>query len=532
MKKYLTRLGIFPTALVFTISAAVSGQQTPAQPQAQQDPYVVGRARPPLDPGREMVSMTLAQAIERALQSNLALQTARLDPAIQEYELDAARAVFSPVVSATVGYNNATNQSTSQLDGGARTVSERSTFNTSVTKTFPWSGGRLIANFNNNRTETNNAFATRNPSYSSQLSFNYTQPLLAGLKIDGQRAALETQVILSQIVDLQLRSQVENVSHQVKEAYWDLRTSIEQIEIQQRSLAESEQLLAETQIQVRLGRMVELQAAQAEAQVAAAQQARLNAEIVWRNQELAFKQLLLAGADDPLLNQTVNPIDIPELTAQDVDLRAAIDTALRVRMDIRQARQQHEITQVNLKVSRSNALPDLNLSAGYALAGVGGNLFNRSGLGGAPILVDAGGYRDGLHSILYFETPTWNLQLNGSYPIGTNPAKVDLERARLQLRQSELSLKTQELNVITEVTAAGLAVRNSFLQVEAARKSREASERNLAGERLRLSVGLGRPFEVVSAQNSVTLARLAELRAIMTHMNAIANFERVKRVGN
>ncbi|MEX2284954.1 MAG: TolC family protein [Gemmatimonadota bacterium] len=530
MRTHLMRLAILPAGLVLTFSAA-TGQQT-TTPPAQQDPYVVGRAMPPLDPGRTMVSMTLAQAIERALQSNLALQTARLDPAIQEYAVDAARAAFSPVVSATVGYNNATNQSTSQLDGGARTTSERTTFNSSVAKTFPWSGGRLVANFNNNRTETNNSFATRNPSYSSQLSFNYTQPLLAGLQIDNQRAALESQVILSGIVDLELRGQIENVTHQVKEAYWDLRTAIEQIEIQRRSLAEAEQLLADTRLQVRLGRMVELQAAQAEAQVAAAQQSLLNAEIVWRNQELGLKQLLLSGADDPLLNQTVNPVDLPELTAQEVDLRAAVDTALRSRMDIRRARQQQEVTLLNLKVSRSNAMPDLNLSAGYALAGVGGNLFNRSGLGGAPVLINAGGYRQGLESIIYFETPTWNLQLNGSYPIGNNPGKIDLERARLQLRQSELALKTQELGIITEVTAAGLAVRNSFLQVEAARKSREASERNLAGERTRLSVGLGRPFEVVTAQNAVTSARLAELRAIMTHMNALANFERVKRVGN
>jgi outer membrane protein len=530
MRKCITRFGLTAAGLILTISTA-SGQATPAQQPQQQEPYVVGRALPPLDPGRTMVSMTLAQAIERALQSNLELQAARLDPALQEYALDAARAAFSPVASMTVGYNNATNQSTSQLDGGARTTTERTTFNSSVAKTFPWSGGRVTANFNNNRTETNNAFATRNPSYNSNLSFNYTQPLLAGFKIDNQRAALETQVILAGVVDMQVRSAIENVSHQVKEAYWDLRTAIEQIEIQRRSLAEAEQLLEDTRIQVRLGKMVELQAAQAEAQVASAQQSLLNTEITWRNQELAFKQLMLAGADDPLLLQTVNPTDQPVLATQDVDLRAAIDTALRARLDIVQARQQREISEVNLRVTRSNALPDLNLSGGYSLAGVGGNLFNRSGLGGAPVLVDAGGYRQGLQSILDFETPTWNLSLTGSYPIGTNPSKVDLERAKLQLQQTDLALKAQELGIITQVTAAGLAVRNSFLQVEAARKTREASERNLAGERLRLSVGLGRPFEVVTAQNQVTSARLAELRAIMTHTNALANFERVKRIG-
>ncbi|MGH7471447.1 MAG: TolC family protein, partial [Longimicrobiales bacterium] len=227
----------------------------------------------------------------------------------------------------------------------------------------------------------------------------------------------------------------------------------------------------------------------------------------------------------------VNPTDQPALVTQEVDIQAATQVALRQRTDIRQQRQQHEISQVNLTVSRSNALPDVTLSAGYSLQGVGGNLFDRSGFGGTPVLVQAGGYRDGLQSIADFDTPTWNLTLNASYPIGTNGSKVDLERARLQLRQTELALKSQELAIITQVTAAGLAVRNTFLQVQAARRSSEASERNAAAERLRFGVGLARNFEVTTAQNALTSARLAELRAIINHMNAIAEFERVQRVG-
>ncbi|MGH7471120.1 MAG: TolC family protein, partial [Longimicrobiales bacterium] len=364
-------LGIWAAGLALVLPSFLAGQVTPPA-QVPADPYVVGRAAPPLDPGRTMVEMTLAQAVARALEANLDLQSARLDPTIQEYALDAARASFSPTWSTTFGYNNSTNQSTSQLDGGARTTSERHTFNTSLAKTFPWSGGRVSANFNNTRTETNNAFTTRNPSYNSQVSFNYSQPLLAGLKTDNQRAALETQVIQSAIVGLQVQSQIENVTHQVRQAYWGLRSAIEQIEIQRRSLAEAEQLLTETQVNVRLGRMVELQAAQAEAQVATAQQSLLNAEIQWRNQELAFKRLLLGGPDDQLLQQTVNPTDQPALVTQEVDIQAATQVALRQRTDIRQQRQQHEISQVNLTVSRSNALPDVTLSAGYSLQGVGG----------------------------------------------------------------------------------------------------------------------------------------------------------------
>ena len=531
MTKCITRppLRVLGLALVIPVNLAA---QVPAAARLQeQDPYVVGQALPPLDSGATLVSMTLEQAIARAVENNLDIQSARLDPLIQAFSLDAARGVFSPSLNATYGYTNSTNQSTSQLDGGARTISQRHIFNTSMSKVMPWYGGRLSANFNNSRTETNNAFATRNPSYSSSLSFNYTQPLLAGLKIDNQRAALETQVIQSEIVDLQVQTQIENITHQVREAYWSLRAAIEQIEIQRRSLAEARQVLEETQINVRLGRMVELQMAQAEASVASAQQSLLNAEIQWRNTELAFKRLLISGAADPLLTQTINPDDEPVLASQEVDIAAAVETALRQRTDIRQQRQQREITLVDLDVTRSNALPDLSLTAAYSLQGVGGDLFSRSELGGAPVLVRPGGYSDGLQSIADFDTPTWSLTLNASYPLGTNVAKLDLEQARLQLRQAELALRSQELAILTQVTTAGLAVRNTFQQIEAARRAREASERNANAERLRFSVGLATNFEVVTAQNQLTSARLSELQAIIDHMLAIAEFERVQRVG-
>ncbi|HUF69557.1 MAG TPA: TolC family protein [Longimicrobiales bacterium] len=529
MSKCTTGLGLL-VGLALAIPMGVAAQD-PTRPVPQVEPYQVGHALPPVDPGATILNMTLEDAIQRALETNLDIQSARLNPEIQDYSMVTARAAFSPTLSMTYGYNNSTNQSTSQLDGGARTSSERMTFNTSMAKTMPWWGGRLNANFNNSRTETNNAFTTRNPSYNSQVSFNYTQPLLAGRSTDNQRAALETQLIQADITDLQLQTQIANITHQVRLAYWSLRSTIEQIEIQRRSLAQARQLLEENRIRVQLGRMTELQLVQAEAQVASAEQSLLNAEIQWRNQEFAFKRLLLGGPDDQLLTQTVNPVDQPALVDQAVDIQAAIDVALAQRTDIRQQRQQRDISEISLRVNRSNSLPELNLTAAYSLQGVGGDLFSRSELGGEPVLVQPGGYSDGLRSIGEFDTPTWSLTLNASYPLGANVNKANLERARLQLRQAELALRSQELLIITQVTTAGLAVRNTYLQYEAARRNREAAERAAETELLRYSVGVATNFEVVQAQNALTTARLSELNAIISHTNAITEFERVRRVG-
>lgn len=524
----ISKLGACALALALVLPSPARAQQEPA---LELDTYEVGVARPPAEPGQVVVEMTLQDAIDRALENNLNIQSARLNPLIQDYALDAARAAFQPTLSTSTQYSNATNQSTSQLDGGQRTTTERLTLNSSLSQQLPWYGGRLTTNFNNSRTESNNSFATRNPSYSTSLSLNYTQPLLSGRRTDNQRNALETQQIQREITDIQLESQIRNLTDQVRVAYWNLKAQIEQVEIQRRSLAQAEQLLENNRIRVELGTLAEIEVFQAEAQVANAEQALLNAEIQWRNQDLAFKQLLVGGADDPLFAQTIFPTELPAFDPRDVDIEAAIARALAERTDIQQQRQQRQISQLNLAVTQESMRPDLSLSASYSLSGVGGDLFERSGLGGAPELVQPGGYVDGLRSIADFDTPTWNVGLNFSYPLGINAGKANYERAQLQLRQTDLALQSQELAIVTEVTNAGLAVRNTFLQLEAATRSREAAERSLEAELTRFNVGVATNFQVVTAQNSLTSARLSELRAIVTYMNALEEFERVQRVG-
>ncbi len=500
-----------------------------AQQQGQR--YEVGRARPPLDPGKEMVDLSLEQAVNRALERNLNLQSARLSPQIQQYALRIARAAFEPTFTTSVGYNNSSTQSTSQLDGGARVTTKRNNWNTSLSQPLQWYGARFSANLNNSRTETDNTFTTRNPSYSTALNLSFTQPLLAGFKTDNQRTALQTQEIQAEIADLQLATQVANVANQVRSSYWALRAAIEQIEIQRRSLEQARELLRQNQVRVQLGTMSEVQVVQAESQVANAEQALLNAEIQWRSQELAFKSLLVAGPDDPLFHATINPVDLPQVTEPKVDIEAAIATALEQRSDLRQQRRQLHITDLNLAVTQNNVLPNLNLTASYSLQGVGGNLYQRQGLGGDPILVEPGGYRDALRALWDRDTPAWNISLNFSYPIGNQAAKANLERARLQRRQAELALAAQEMSVVTEVTNAGLAVNNTYLQLQAARRAREVAERNAEVEMARFNAGASTNYQVAQAQNNLTSALLSELRAVINHVNAMAEFERVQRVG-
>ena len=69
------------------------------------------------------------------------------------------------------------------------------------------------------------------------------------------------------------------------------------------------------------------------------------------------------------------------------------------------------------------------------------------------------------------------------------------------------------------------------LQPQAAQRSRELAERSAEVEVTRFNAGVSTNFEVVTAQDALTSARLSELRAIINQINAVAEFERVQRVG-
>jgi outer membrane protein len=118
-----------------------------------------------------------------------------------------------------------------------------------------------------------------------------------------------------------------------------------------------------------------------------------------------------------------------------------------------------------------------------------------------------------------------------NYPIGMASARAALARAELQLQQGETNLKSTELAISTQVTQAGLNVQNTYLQFLAARKTREAREKNADAVQTRFDVGMATNFEVVTAQQDLTSSRLNELQSILRYINAVSEFDRVQKVG-
>lgn len=491
---------------------------------AQEDRYVVGRAQPPQVPGTQRIDVTLDQAIERAIEKNLDIQRLRLEPQMQDYTLQAARANFRPTLSSSYSYNNSSRLGTTQFEG-ARTTTQSNSLNGTLSQRLPWQGAQVSINMTNNRTSTDDPFSTNNPNIRTGLTLQYQQPLLAGRTIDNQRNSLRTGEIQKSIVDSQLQAQIENIKNQVRVRYWALRQSIEAIEIQRRSLELSNRQLADSRVKVEVGTMAEIDLVQQESQIANGEQALLAAEVAWRNAEIAFKRLLVDSTADEFFQATVVPVDQVSFAVTEVNIPEAITKAIEERTDIVQARQQIRISELNLELSQNNIKPTLNMTASYQATGAGGNRFDRDGN-----LTQSLSYFDALKEIGRLDTPTWQLSLNFTKPLGLSAAKANHMRSQLSLEQQKTQLKNTELTIATAVTTAGLDVQSTYKQLLAAQKSREAAERTLEAGLTRFSVGMITNFEVIQLQNSLTSARNSELSATIRYINALAEFERVQKI--
>jgi outer membrane protein TolC len=531
MKSVLRNATVWAVALGVTVGQAHAQGPTPATPAQSQlpiDRYVVGQARPPELPGQTLKDISLEEAMAIALENNLELKVARMNPQSIDYQLQGVRASFTPTIAGNYNYNNSSRISENTLEGVTRVTTLGQNFNGSMTQNLQWFGSRYTINFQNSRSSNNIVTTSINPSYNTSLRFSFDMPILAGFKIDNTRNQLRTLSIQRQIEDLRLQTTIENTKASVRTAYWNLKAAIEAIEIQRRSLELAQRTLRDNQVRVEIGTLAPIETAQSETAVAQAEQQLLNAEIIWRNADLALKRLLAAGQDDPLFQNTINPTERVAFSEQTVDIPDAIKEALGTRLDIVQQRKQVDVTRLNLEVTKDVLKPNLAFNTGYTLAGTAGT--RRISQGGVVTVLPAG-YWDALSALTSLDTPAWSFGVNLTYPIGMRAAKANYARAALGLDQAEAQLKAQELTLSTEVTAAGLDVENTYKQVVAAQKAREAAVRNAEAQQTRFEVGLATNFEVVTAQQTLTSQRLAELRAILNYVNAIANFEKIRRVG-
>ncbi|MGH9384136.1 MAG: TolC family protein [Vicinamibacterales bacterium] len=475
--------------------------------------------------------LTLESAVSIALEKNLDIAVAKLEPESVDFQVAGIRNSYKPLFTSTFGQRDQFQLNTSQLNGGEKVNNGTTTYNFGFSKTMPRFGGSAIVNFANSRLNTSNSFATFNPSYQTALTAAFVQPLLRGFRIDNTRQQLLVSLINRDISEESVRATTTQTLANVRNAYWDLVFARSAVDVARRALELADKLVQDNQARVEVGTLAPLDIVQAQAEAATRRQNLAAAEATQQTAELALKRFLVSGTDDPLWRQEIRPVDLPSLQPAPADIEGAIRAALGGRTDILTARKNLDSNDVSIRFFRNQSLPALDVNASYGAQGLGGTQYTRtgSGLGSQITGTIPGGYIDALRLLGQRDYPTWNFSVQMSYPLGGNTADAQYARARVQRSQALTRLRALEVQIAAEVANAALTVQSNLKRVDAATAARALAQKRLEAEQSRFDVGMTTNFFVVQAQRDLRDAENTELRALADYRKSLVNFERAQQ---
>jgi outer membrane protein TolC len=513
----------FRVARVAVVALAVVGLAGPARAQAPQAPAAQA---PPSGPVRQL---SMEAAIGLALQNNLSLRVERINPELQDLTIAQAKTVWTPNLTGSMS----TTSRTSPISGffsGATDKLTRDNFGTTLgaNQVLPW-GANYSVGWDTNRNKSNSVYDSPNPSIFSNLTFNFTQPLLRNLKTDAARNQLVVSKMNREVSDIDLRQTVLTTVRTVKYAYWDLKAAGAALRVAQQSLDLAREALRNNKSRVEIGTMAPLDIVEAEAEVARRTENVIVAEAAVKRNEDRLRTIILDTKDADYWSTHFDLTEQPEFEAKTVNVEEAVRTALEKRTDLLQSRKNIEIANTNIRYQRNQTLPDLNAQVGYGLSGQGGTKLNFGPGFPPPVLgqIDEG-FGTMMNRLFSNEFHNWSLSVQFSYPIGNGNAEAQLARSRLQLTQAEVQLQNLELQVTTSVRDVARNVETNHLRVASTQATRTLMQRKMEAEQKKFAAGLSTNFLVFQAQRDLADAQYSELVALLDYNKSLVDLETVQ----
>jgi outer membrane protein TolC len=223
--------------------------------------------------------------------------------------------------------------------------------------------------------------------------------------------------------------------------------------------------------------------------------------------------------------------DRPNFEPPVLDLDELIATALEERAELRSLRKSLDSRMLNERVAKRQRKHQLDFDANYTPIGTdvdqGVFVNGPDGIPGTEddgfIVTDAsslGGSFSNLGDDHY-----WSAKLTYRIPVGNRAANANYARARLTREQTEVDIANQEQTIRVEVRIAARAVESGWKRVEAARVNTTLQEKKLDAEQKKFDNGMSTSFEVLTFQNDLADAELAQIRAALDYIKALAALE-------
>ena len=522
--------------------------------------------------GTEQVPMSMNDAIRRALENNNDIEVARDDVRIAETQLRALEGIFDPIFAIQPTYDKRISPQQSELGGGEGGTTSTTTWSLgpTVRKQFGRGGGNYFLSFANDYTNTSNSFSLLNPFYSSNLSLQFTQPLLRDRSIDNNRRQIRIQRKRLDQSDADFRQRTIEVITRVQQAYWELVFALRDQQNQLANLNLSRESLKNVEAQIAAGAKAPLERAEVQTELANRETSLLTAVQSVAIAENNLKLLIFKEPTSPDWSKQLTPTDTPKFDTTPVLLDDALKAARENRPELRRLRLQNDINDIDITYFKNQTKPRIDLTGVVALTGLAGTNLSpvippgtTAPLIGTETLVDpdaflldqiraiqiaqglpvsvsplvpvqagslnptlVGGYGQTLRNLFSGDTRNVTIGVAIQFPFKNKTAEANLAGARIAKEQLMATTRSQEQIIEVDVRNSAQAVESARQRVLSAREARTNAELQLEGEQRLYQVGRSTTFLLFQRENALANARASELRAETDYNKALAELQR------
>src|SRR5262245_28355281 len=485
---------------------------------------------------RREMPLTLREATAFALQGNLEIQIAGLNPPIRAAQITEREGVFDLTTRATLRATDGRTVDTSttflnrvngQLVGQDDSQEQRlalgisqltlygGTYDVELSETHLQTSRRTTGSelkaFNEQRLLAfPYPFRPRNEYYTAEATLRATQPLLKNFGSE----VTKNQILIAQnnltISKEDFRRQVITITSRVQQAYWDLVFRRQDLEVQKQQLVLAQQLLDQIRKQVAVGTLAPLDVLQAETNISRTEERILVAENALRAADDRLKRVMNISLIGERADVAIVPADPPTYMDPALDQDEQIRQALEQRTDLIQAKLTLENQHIGLVFDNNQALPTLDLEATLRLNGID-NRF--------------GGSFDEIEPTKRY---AWGVGVTFRYPLQNRQAKGRVQQSQLAIRQQMVRIKDLEENIIADVRNSFRDVLTNAQRVQSSRVSSRLALKQLEAEEKKLQVGLATVFTTLQFQDVLSQQRSNEINAITEYLKALVRLEESK----
>jgi outer membrane protein len=465
--------------------------------------------------------MSLADCITVALEHNFELQIERYNPLIADANLRMAYGDYDPAMR--LGAQHSFSQSPGGRDERGEypgRVTDSDSLSASLGGSVPYGLSYSVQSQVSDsyglepRSEligTN--ILTRLVGFdSSQPAFvvgELRQALLKNFWIDDTILNIRLRKKNLKQADLALRLQLIATVNNVEQAYYDLVAARENVKSEAIAFELAKKLYEENRKRVEVGAMAQLDERQAQAQMAASEAAVIEARRAVDFGENVLKILLSDNYQD-WHTVSIVPAERLEALPEVFDVESSWNEAFRLRPDLQSLAIDVEKSELNLRYTKNQLLPQLDVFGSIGWQGAGREM------------------SDSLGMVAEGSAPRHGYGMELSFPLSNRAARERHRANRDTKAQTELRLRQFRQQVMVGVHDAIQQAESSFQRVGSTRAARVFAEEALAAEEKKLANGKSTSFEVLRLQRDLTQARRDETRALTDYNKAQATVRQRK----